>query len=70
VVVTGAVLLAVLQLVELTFDSYAFSGRFVSIVLLSVLVLPFMEVLKSVAYLSKFGIVRHTTLRMRHHKAR
>ena len=59
VLAVGVVLIAVLPFVELFFDQYAFIGRFVSLVLLLVFVLPFLETLKTVAYLSKYDLIRN-----------
>lgn len=58
--VVGLVLLLLVPLVELFFDQFALSGRFVSLLFVLVFVLPFIEVLKTVVFMSKFDLVRNT----------
>lgn len=60
ILAVGVVLIAILPFIELFFDEFAFIGRFVSLLLALVFVLPFLEILKSVAYLNKFDLVRET----------
>ena len=59
VLVTGVVLLGLLPFIELFFDQFSFLGRFVSLFLVLAVILPFLETLKTVAYLSKFDLIRN-----------
>lgn len=54
----GIVLMLAVPFVELFFDQFFFAGRFVSLILVLLVVMPFIEILKTVAYLSKFGLIR------------
>ncbi|MFH0955378.1 MAG: hypothetical protein V1777_04715 [Candidatus Micrarchaeota archaeon] len=58
VIAIGLVLVALLPFVELFFDQFQFLGRFVSLFLLLLIVLPFLEILKSVAYLTKYELIK------------
>jgi len=55
-VIASIILLALIPLIEMAFDFVAFSGRFVSIIILLVLIVPYIEVLKTRLYMSKFGL--------------
>lgn len=58
VLVISFILLAAIQLVELAVDYLAFFlGSFVSIALVLLIVVPFIEVLKTQSYLMKFGML-------------
>ncbi len=58
VLVTGAVLLAILPLVEFLFDYLFFVGRFVSLLISLIFIVPYLEVLKTILYMHKFELVK------------
>ena len=59
VIVISAALLAGLQIAEFYFDSFALSGKFVSLLIMLVLVVPLIEITKTSAYMmQKFTIVK------------
>lgn len=58
VIAVGLVLVALLPFIELYFDQFQFLGRFVTLFLLLLIVLPFLEILKSVAYLTKYELIK------------
>jgi hypothetical protein len=58
VLIIASILLAIIPLIEIFFDSFSFSGRFVSILIVLLFVLPFIEVLKTIAYLTKFDLIK------------
>lgn len=58
VLVISAALLFFIPLIEIGFDQFSFAGRFVSLLLVLVFVLPFIETLKTVAYLTKFELIK------------
>ncbi len=55
----GVALVALLPFIEFAFDFFHFMGRYVSLLLLLVFVLPFIEILKTRAYMGKFGLLKH-----------
>jgi hypothetical protein len=55
--VAGAVLVGMLPLVELFFDRFDFVGQYVSLAAALLIVVPLFEVLKTVAFMTKSGIV-------------
>jgi len=58
IVVISALLLFFIPLIEIAFDQFSFAGRFVSLLLVLVFILPFVEVLKTVVYLTKFELIK------------
>lgn len=54
----GSGLLALLQLLEFAVDQFALVGSFVSLFLMIVFVLPFVEVLKTYLYMMRFDIIK------------
>jgi len=58
VLVVGSILVALVLLVEYAFDFVFLVGRFVSLLLVMVFVLPFMEVMKTYLYMHKFDLIR------------
>ena len=58
VVIVSIILVLILPLIELAFDQFFFVGRWVSLLLALIFVIPFIEVLKTRAYMFKFGLVR------------
>ncbi|MDO8625206.1 MAG: hypothetical protein Q7R47_03920 [Candidatus Diapherotrites archaeon] len=55
--VAGAVLVGLLPIVELFFDKFDFLGQFVSLAVALVIVVPLFETIKTVAFMTKSGIV-------------
>ncbi|MBI5884886.1 hypothetical protein HZB89_02190, partial [archaeon] len=47
-------LVGITPFIELAFDSLYFSGRFVSLILMLVIVIPFIEIMKTKAYIRKY----------------
>ncbi|MCX6799142.1 MAG: hypothetical protein NTW59_03540 [Candidatus Diapherotrites archaeon] len=69
VTIVGCVLLAILQFVEFAVDQMALIGSFVSLLLLLVLVLPFVEVMKTYLYMMRFDLIKeHETTRSKFHR--
>ncbi len=58
VIVVSTLLLFFVPLVEIAFDQFSFAGRFVSILLVLLFVLPFIEALKTIVYLTKFELIK------------
>jgi len=58
VVVVSAALLLVIPMIELFFDSYGFIGSIVSILIVLLFAVPFIETLKTQLYMLKFKMVR------------
>ncbi|MBU0635470.1 hypothetical protein KKE06_00400 [Candidatus Micrarchaeota archaeon] len=58
ILIIGFILIGIIPFIELFFDEFAFIGRFVSIIIVLVIFLPFIEILKTVAYLHKFELVK------------
>ncbi|MDO8625205.1 MAG: hypothetical protein Q7R47_03915 [Candidatus Diapherotrites archaeon] len=49
-----------LPLIELFFDQSDFADRFVSLFVAVLIVVPLFETLKTVAFMTKFGLVKET----------
>ncbi len=58
IVLVASVLVFFIPLIEIFFDTFSFSGRFVSLFIILLFVLPFVEVLKTVTYLTKFELIK------------
>lgn len=58
VLVLGMFLLALVSVVEYLFDAIFLMGRFVSLFIVIVFIMPFLEALKSCMYMFKFEIIR------------
>ncbi len=58
VVLVSAVLLALIPIVELAFDQFTFASGFISLLLLAFFVLPFLEIVKTHVYMTKYGLVK------------
>ncbi len=59
VIVISSALLAALQIAEFYFDSFALSGKFVSLAIMLILIIPLIEITKTSAYImQKFTIVK------------
>ncbi|MDO8538671.1 MAG: hypothetical protein Q7S21_07370 [archaeon] len=58
VVIVSVILVLILPLIELAFDQFFFVGRWISLLIGLIFVIPFIEVLKTRAYMFKFGLVR------------
>ncbi len=58
IVVVGALLLAVLQLIEFAVDQVALVGALVSLFIALVFVLPFLEIMKTYLYMLKFDLIK------------
>ncbi len=59
VIIVGSILLALVLLVEFAFDPVFLSGRFVSLLLVMVFVVPFMEVMKTYLFMQKFDLIKN-----------
>jgi len=67
--VVPTAMMAVVMSLEFVFDSFFLLGKFVSLVLALVFVVPFTEMLKTYVYMMKFEIIRHhEKLRPRHNR--
>ncbi len=67
VVVVSTVLVALLPIIEFIIDQLLPVGRFVSIILMFVLVIPVVEILKTILYMRRFELVRgHEYARKKH----
>ena len=58
VVVVSTVLVALLPLIEFIVDRFLPIGRFVSIILMFIVVIPVIEILKTILYMRRFELVR------------
>lgn len=59
VLVIGAVLMLALPVVEFALESTLFIGKYVALIIALVFVAPFMECVKTYAYMQKFALIRH-----------
>ncbi|MEK6959423.1 MAG: hypothetical protein AABW59_05260 [archaeon] len=69
IVLISAVLLAVIMVVELVLDLLSVPGVFVSIALVLLFLLPFIEQMKSYAFVLKFALIRTSEVHQAGHKA-
>ncbi|MEK6820931.1 MAG: hypothetical protein AABY11_00845 [archaeon] len=58
VLVLGTVLVSILPLLEAWIDSFIYAGRYVTILLMFVVIIPFLEILKTILYMNRFELVR------------
>ena len=58
VILLSAVILLIVPIIELYFDSFNYLGSFVSIAIVLLFVVPFIETLKTQLYMLKFGLVK------------
>jgi len=59
IVVVGSVLVGITLLIEFAFDFFQLVGRYVSLLIMLVFVLPFMETLKTYLYLFKYDLIKN-----------
>ncbi|MFH1544619.1 MAG: hypothetical protein ABIE23_00800 [archaeon] len=59
IIVVSMVLIAVIALVEYALDVVALIGRYISLIILLVFVVPFIEVMKTRLYMTKFTLIGH-----------
>ncbi len=60
IIFTGTIILFVVGLIEYAFDMLAiefFTGRYISLLLVLIFVLPFIEILKTYVFMLKYGLV-------------
>ncbi len=57
--IVSIILLALLPLIELLFDVFYLMGKFVSLIILLVFIVPFIEIIKTRYYMQKFTLVKH-----------
>jgi len=57
VLVFSIILIALTPFIELLFDSFYFSGRFVSLIIMFVAFIPLIEIMKTKAYIRKYALV-------------
>lgn len=57
---TGAILIALLPLLEYVFDLFFLYGSYVSLLITLLFIIPYLEVLKSQMYMHKFDLVKHS----------
>ena len=67
VVVLATVMVGVLPLVEALIDSFVYAGRYITVLLMFVVVIPFIEILKTILYMNRFELVRGTEYAKRKH---
>ncbi|MDP2667069.1 MAG: hypothetical protein Q8P05_06230 [Candidatus Diapherotrites archaeon] len=67
ILVVSTLLVGLLPLVEAGIDSILFVGRYITLVLMFVLVIPFIEILKTILYMRRFELVRGHEYASRHH---
>ncbi len=58
VIVLSIILVGVIPFIEMFFDSFQFSGRFVSLVLMLLFVIPFIEIVKTHFYMLRIELVK------------
>lgn len=67
VVVLSMVAVGILPLIEALVDSFVYAGRYITILLMFVVIIPFIEILKTILYMNRFELVRgHEYARKRH----
>ncbi len=67
VVVLSTVLVGLLPLLEAMIDSVAYIGRYVTVFVMFVFIIPFLEILKTILYMNRFELVRgHEYARRKH----
>lgn len=67
VVVLSMVAVGILPLVESAVDYFVYAGRYVTVLLMFVVIVPFIEILKTILYMNRFELVRgHEYARKRH----
>ena len=59
IIVVSMVLIAVIALAEYALDVVALIGRYISLIILLVFVVPFIEVMKTRLYMTKFTLIGH-----------
>ncbi|MBI4043202.1 MAG: hypothetical protein HY393_00155 [Candidatus Diapherotrites archaeon] len=59
VVVVSILLVLLIPALEFVVDQYFLVGRFVSLLLVFVFVIPFIEILKSMVYMMRFSLIHH-----------
>jgi hypothetical protein len=57
---TGAILLGLVPLLEYAADTFFYAGRFVALVVTLLLIVPFLEIIKSHEYMERFELVKST----------
>jgi len=60
VFLTGAILLGLVPLLEYAADTFFYAGRFVALVVTLLLIVPFLEIIKSHEYMERFELVKST----------
>lgn len=67
VVVLSMVAVGILPLVEAFVDSFVYAGRYITVLLMFVVIIPFIEILKTILYMNRFELVRgHEYARKKH----
>lgn len=67
VIVISAVLVGVLPFIEGLVDAYVYVGRYITVLLMFVFIIPFLEILKTILYMNRFELVRgHEYARRKH----
>jgi hypothetical protein len=67
VVVLSMVAVGVLPLIEAAIDSFVYAGRYITVLLMFVVIIPFIEILKTILYMNRFELVRgHEYARKKH----
>jgi hypothetical protein len=67
VVFLSMVAVGILPLVESAVDYFVYAGRYVTVLLMFVVIIPFIEILKTILYMNRFELVRgHEYARKRH----
>lgn len=67
VVIISMVAVGILPLIEAGVDSFVYAGRYVTILLMFVVIIPFIEILKTILYMNRFELVRgHEYARKKH----
>ncbi len=67
VVFISMVAVGVLPLIEAGVDSIVYAGRYVTVLLMFVVIIPFIEILKTILYMNRFELVRgHEYARKKH----
>ncbi len=67
VVVISMVAVGILPLIEAGVDYFVYAGRYVTVLLMFVVIIPFIEILKTILYMNRFELVRgHEYARKKH----
>lgn len=60
IIMISAIILAIIPIIEIGLDSYYYIGSLITLIIVTMFVIPFIEILKTELYLKKFSLIKHT----------